>query len=49
MTKTPKPANQGPVSLYPLKLDEIVGAVLKIKPPPKPSKKPKRKASAKAR
>lgn len=38
-----------PLSLHPLKFDEVIADVLKIKPEPKPPAKPKAKVPAKAK
>jgi hypothetical protein len=44
MTTTPKSTKAKPISLYPLKFEEIVRDVLTIKPPPKePKAKRKRR------
>jgi hypothetical protein len=51
MNSKPKPERgpaSKPMSLYPLKFEEIVKDVLTIKPPPK-EHKPKRKTRSKAR
>ena len=51
MSAKPKPERgpaSKPLSLYPLKFEEIVRDVVTIKPPPK-DEKPKRKPRSKAR